>query len=63
MISKDILWKGIIEDLFEDFLLFFYSDKVHEIDFDKGFEFLDKELGGVLKVCFKQPRHQKICRV
>lgn len=44
MISKDILWKGIIEDLFEDFLGFFYPEKVHEVDFDKGFEFLDKEL-------------------
>ena len=44
MISKDILWKGIIEDLFEDFLLFFFPQYVDQIDFSKGFEFLDKEL-------------------
>ncbi|HHB51513.1 MAG TPA: hypothetical protein ENK75_00485 [Saprospiraceae bacterium] len=44
MISKDILWKGIIEDLFEDFLRFFYRDRIEEIDFEGGFEFLDKEL-------------------
>jgi hypothetical protein len=42
--SKDMLWKGIIEDLFEDFLHFFFSDYVHQIDFSKPYEFLDKEL-------------------
>ena len=44
MITKDILWKGIIEDLFEDFLHFFYPDKIADIDFSKPFVFLDKEL-------------------
>ena len=44
-ISKDMLWKGILEDLFEDFLLYFYPDWTQEnIDFDRPFEFLDKEL-------------------
>ncbi len=42
--SRDALWKGIIEDLFDDFLRFFYPDDIDLIDFSKGFEFLDKEL-------------------
>ncbi|HMH23043.1 MAG TPA: hypothetical protein VK563_14765 [Puia sp.] len=42
--ANDTLWKGILEDLFADFLRFFYvhADKI--FDMDKGFEFLDKEL-------------------
>jgi len=43
-IRKDQLWKGAIEDLFEDFMHFFYPDYVDEIDFSKPVEFLDKEL-------------------
>ena len=41
---KDLMWKGIIEDLFDDFLYFFFPDFVKEVDFTKPFEFLDKEL-------------------
>lgn len=44
MVPHDILWKGLIEDLAEDFLLFFYSDFVDLIDWSKPFDFLDKEL-------------------
>jgi predicted transposase YdaD len=40
----DKLWKGIIEDLFEDFLHFYFSDLIELIDFSKKFEFLDQEL-------------------
>ncbi len=43
--AKDILWKGIIEDLFSDFLRFFYADADDLFDMGRGFEFLDKELG------------------
>jgi predicted transposase/invertase (TIGR01784 family) len=44
-ISRDTLWKGIIEDLFEDFLLYFYPNwAINEVDFSRRFEFLDKEL-------------------
>jgi hypothetical protein len=43
--AKDVLWKGIIEDLFADFLRFFYTGADELFDMDKGFEFLDKELG------------------
>ena len=44
MQTYDKLWKGIVEDLFEDFLHFFYPNWVHLIDFSKGFQFLDQEL-------------------
>ncbi len=48
MISKDTLWKGIIEDLAEDFLLFFFPEYAHLMDFSQGFAFLDKELDDFL---------------
>ncbi len=44
-ILKDTLWKGIIEDLFDDFLYYFFPEwTVKTVDFSKPFEFLDKEL-------------------
>lgn len=43
-LTKDELWKGIIEDLFEDFLHYFYPNLVKEVDFRKAPVFLDKEL-------------------
>lgn len=42
--SNDLLWKGVLEDVFEDFLSFLYPDAAELFDFDRGFEFLDKEL-------------------
>lgn len=44
MINRDTLWKGIIEDLTEDLLHFFFPDFVEYIDFSRGYVFLDKEL-------------------
>ena len=44
MQTNDILWKGIIESLIEDFLTFFYPEEVHLFDFTKGITFLDQEL-------------------
>jgi hypothetical protein len=44
MISKDILWKGILEDIFDDFLRYMIPNAEEIIDFEKGFVFLDKEL-------------------
>ena len=44
MLTQDKLWKAIIEEFFSDFLHFFFKDYVHLVDFEKGFEFLDKEL-------------------
>ncbi len=44
MKKDDILWKGIVEDLPHHFLRFFFPQADDLIDFDCGFEFLDKEL-------------------
>jgi len=44
MKRNDLLWKGVVEDLFDDFLRFFYPDADELFDFNKGFEYLDKEL-------------------
>lgn len=44
MQRDDTLWKSILEDIFEDFLLFFYPDACSFFDFSKDFEYLDKEL-------------------
>ncbi len=45
MITQDRLWKGIIEDLFVDFLYYFRPYLAeNEVDFSKGFEFMDKDL-------------------
>ncbi len=44
MQRKDYLWKGILEDIFEDFLRFVYPDADKIFDFTRNIEFLDKEL-------------------
>src|SRR5690625_1159268 len=40
----DGLWKKIIGDLFEEFILFFAPDLNEEIDFKKAPDFLQQEL-------------------
>jgi hypothetical protein len=42
--SQDSAWKDIIEELFEVFLAFFFPAMHADIDFSKGYTFLDKEL-------------------
>lgn len=42
--KDDQLWKGILEDLFDDFLRFMHPDADAIFDFNRGIEFLDKEL-------------------
>lgn len=42
--QKDILWKGALEQLFEDFLPFINPDLAQSVDLEKGFEFINKEL-------------------
>ncbi|TDX00799.1 putative transposase/invertase (TIGR01784 family) [Dinghuibacter silviterrae] len=44
MKKDDTLWKGLIEDLFPEFLQFFYPKARGMIDRQTTFEFLDKEL-------------------
>jgi len=42
--KNDILWKGIMEGIFDDLLRFIFPDADHLVDIKKGFGFLDKEL-------------------
>lgn len=44
MQRNDILWKAILEDVFDDFLRFFFENADKIFDMKRGFEFLDKEL-------------------
>ncbi|MBM7556852.1 Rpn family recombination-promoting nuclease/putative transposase [Halanaerobacter jeridensis] len=52
----DLLWKEIIEDLFEDFIKFFLPDLYSRIDFSQGYEFLDKELANIVDKTLKGKR-------
>lgn len=42
--QNDELLKGAFEENFEDFLRFLYPDAEGVFDFDRGFQFMDKEL-------------------
>ena len=44
MKRDDSLWKAILEDVFDDFLRFFFEKADEVFDFSRPFEFLDKEL-------------------
>lgn len=57
MVGKDTLWKGIIEDLIEEFLYFFFPEYVDQIDFERGFTFLDKELEKLFPQSRSKRRH------
>lgn len=42
--KEDLLWKGVLEEVFDDFLRFVSPTEISDLDLEKGFEFLDKEL-------------------
>jgi len=44
MKRNDILWKSILEDIFDDFLRFFFPNADGLFQLGRGFEYLDKEL-------------------
>lgn len=44
MKRDDTLWKALLEDIFDFFLLFFFKEEAKIFDLERGFEFLDKEL-------------------
>lgn len=44
MKRDDLLWKAVLEDVFDDFLLFIFKEKAAQLNLEKGFDFLDKEL-------------------
>lgn len=41
--KDDLLWKAVLEDVFEDFLYFFFPDAYERFNMEKGFVYLDKE--------------------
>ncbi len=47
-VSQDSVWKDVIEELFEDFLAFFFPQMHRDIDYSKGYDFLDKELQKIM---------------
>ena len=44
MQKNDYLWKGVLEDIFDDFLRFMHPEADLIFDFERGITFLDKEL-------------------
>ncbi len=47
--EQDSPWKEVLEDLFEDFLAFFFPQIHQDIDWSRGHQFLDQELRKILK--------------
>jgi Domain of unknown function (DUF4351) len=45
----DLPWKEMIEDYFEPFMCFFFPEIHAEIDWSRGYEFLDQELTQVVR--------------
>jgi Putative transposase, YhgA-like len=56
----DPYWKGILEEVFDDFLRFVFPDADKVLDFGKKFEFLDKELGQISPKPGKNPRTRHV---
>ncbi len=48
MKKRDLIWKGIIRELFPYFVKFFFPNWQKEVDLSKGYVFLDKELEQIL---------------
>jgi hypothetical protein len=45
--NRDVLWKGVLEWIFDDLLRFLFPDADQVFDMKKGFAFLDKELAEI----------------
>ncbi len=45
----DSPWKDILEAWFQEFMIFFFPHAAEDIDWDTGYEFLDKELQQVVR--------------
>jgi len=45
--KNDILWKGMMEEIFDDLLRFIFPEADEVVDMQRGFYFLDKELGEI----------------
>jgi len=57
--NKDILWKGLLEWVFDDLLRFIFPNADDVFDMNKGFSFLDKELAEM----YPEPEKESDVRV
>ena len=53
--KNDQLWKGMIEEVFDDLLRFIFPGADQVFDMQRGFEFLDKELNEMYPEPDKDP--------
>jgi len=49
--EQDSMWKEIVETYFPQLMEFFFNKIYQEIDFSRGYSFLDKELEKVVRDC------------
>ena len=47
--SFDSPWKDVVETYLPEFIAFFFPDAYSQIDWKRGFEFLDQELRQVVR--------------
>ncbi|MFH0823135.1 MAG: hypothetical protein V2B18_10330 [Pseudomonadota bacterium] len=48
-VDFDSPWKDILQQYFEEFMEFFFPEAYKDIDWDKGYEFLDKEFQKIVR--------------
>jgi hypothetical protein len=53
--KSDILWKVVMEEVFDDLLRFIFPDADQVYDLERGFEFMDKELAELYPEPDKEP--------
>jgi len=56
----DMLWKGVLEEVIKDLLLFVEPEIGKELDLDRGFQFLDKELADLYPEPEKPTRNRVV---
>lgn len=62
--KKDEKWKSLISKYLKEFLSFFMPDLYKEVDFNKGYEFLDGELNKIkIKSKSKNKRSDKLIKL
>lgn len=54
--KDDLLWKGILEEVFDDFLRFMYEEADAVYDLNKEIAFLDKEIEQLFPLIITQQR-------
>ena len=60
----DSPWKEVLETYFPEFIHFYFPKAYNDIDWNKGYEFLDKELQKITKTAYKGRRYvDKLAKV